>query len=303
MGVQERRQTRQAHRQGKTLKAHLITSPLHARYATALVQITDFWATANIEVATLSSVDAAVSCWLEFIFSEGEPKSLASDGLASLQFHLPELCGHLRASWKLVKTWNRLEPPTRVVPLSPLLCRAFAGACLYTGRIAEAAAILVGFDAMLRPGEIYQVRARDVSFLRNRAIIHLRDTKTGKRKGASELVIVESAIAVKWLSQAMDYMAPNARLVGSSMPAFRQLFQNLVSHFELPGLFALYSLRRGGATWDFLSHGSLERTLLKGRWSSSSTARIYLQDTVATISDLSLTPEQSAYARYLASLV
>eukprot|EP00438_Fugacium_kawagutii_P036537 Skav228171 [mRNA] locus=scaffold1728:18157:20618:+ [translate_table: standard] len=296
-------EARQANRKGLTLKASMITSPLHLRYSTALVQITQFWATANIVVATLSDADAAVGCWLEHIFSEGEPKSLASDGLASLQFHLPALCGHFRSSWKMVKTWHRLEPPTRVVPLSPLLCLAFAGACIHCNRIAEAAALLVGFDALLRPGEICAMQCRDVTFLKDHAVIHHRDTKTGKRKGAGEMVIVDSQIAVKWLRRALCRRAPHERLVPGSLSAFRQLFHNLVHHLQLRGLFALYSLRRGGATHDFLTHGSLERTLLKGRWSSSSTARIYLQDTVATISELSLDSFQVVYARHLASFL
>ena len=31
---------------------------------------------------------------------------------------------------------------------------------------------------------------------------------------------------------------------------------------------------RGGATWDFLEHQSMERTLLRGRWASTSSARM-----------------------------
>ena len=41
----------------------------------------------------------------------------------------------------------------------------------------------------------------------------------------------------------------------------------------------------------------MERTLLRGRWTSSSTARIYLQDTVATVANLTLTSLQKTHAR------
>ena len=43
-------------------------------------------------------------------------------------------------------------------------------------------------------------------------------------------------------------------------------------------------MRRGGASWHFMSSQSLETTLLRGRWASSSTARIYLQDSAAALS-------------------
>ena len=49
---------------------------------------------------------------------------------------------------------------------------------------------------------------------------------------------------------------------------------------ELAGLPAAHwrptSLRRGGATEDFLRHGQLDRTMLRGRWNSQKTARIYI---------------------------
>ena len=120
--------------------------------------------------------------WLEYIFYEGEAKGLASDALASLQYHLPQAAGHLRMSWKLVKAWQKLEPPVRVIPLSPLLPRAFAGACVTMGRIAEAAVVLAALDGLLRPGDMYLVEARGVTFYPGKAVWALRDTKTANEK-------------------------------------------------------------------------------------------------------------------------
>ena len=40
--------------------------------------------------------------------------------------------------------------------------------------------------------------------------------------------------------------------------------------------FRPYSLRRGGATFWFAKHGSLDRLLLQGRWQAPKTARIYI---------------------------
>ncbi len=53
----------------------------------------------------------------------------------------------------------------------------------------------------------------------------------------------------------------------------------LLQMFELDQFdFNFYSLRRGGATYDFASHGSMERTLLKGRWESTRSARVYVNE-------------------------
>jgi hypothetical protein len=155
----------------------------------------------------------------------------------------------------------------------------------------------MAFDRLLRPGELYLVEARDINFYPNKAVVTLRDTKTGKRKGAGEMVVLNSLLANFWLRKACALRRYNDPILLDGAPSFRLLFKNPVQHFELQGLYAVYSLRRGGATWDFLLHQSMERMLLRGRWSSTSCARIYLQDTVATVANLVLSPVQKAHAR------
>ena len=207
--------------------------------------------------------------------------------------------GKLKHSWKLAKVWQRLEPPLRVLPISPLLVLGFAGAAVAMGFSEEAAGLLVAFDAMLRSGELYNLRIADVQFLRRGAVLNLGQSKAGKRTGHSEMVVLESSIACKWLKKACFSRPKHALLLERGQTFFRKLFHALVAFFEVEGLMNVYSLRRGGATWDFLRHSSMERTLLRGRWASTSTARIYLQDAAAAVSHLSLTPEQRHLARMM----
>ena len=49
-----------------------------------------------------------------------------------------------------------------------------------------------------------------------------------------------------------------------------------------------YSLRRGGATFDFKAHGNLDRTVVRGRWGSQRTARIYIQGGSEALTKLQL---------------
>ena len=56
--------------------------------------------------------------------------------------------------------------------------------------------------------------------------------------------------------------------------------------------FRPYFLRRGGATFWFNKHGSLDRPLLHERWAGAKTARLYINDGLATLADLRL-PESS----------
>ncbi|CAJ1365875.1 unnamed protein product [Effrenium voratum] len=181
----------------------------------------------------------------------------------------------------------------------PFRMQAWPRAAVALGFINEAAGLLVAFDCMLRSGELYTLKVKDVKFMRKRAVLNLNQSKAGKRAGHSEMVVVESRLAFKWLKQACSGRSKEERLLSKGPAFFRKLFHAMTGFFNAEGLLTVYSLRRGGATWDFLHHQSMERTLLRGRWSTAHTARIYLQDAVATVSHLQLTAEQRQLAHFL----
>ncbi len=54
--------------------------------------------------------------------------------------------------------------------------------------------------------------------------------------------------------------------------------------------FKPYSLRRGGATYDYRVGGRLEATIVRGRWQNAKTARIYITDGLARWAEISLEP-------------
>ncbi|CAJ1446154.1 unnamed protein product [Effrenium voratum] len=196
---------------------------------------------------------------------------------------------------ELVPAWEDLD-----TAVGAWLEHAYSeGAAVTLGFINEAAGLLVAFDCMLRSGELYTLKVKDVKFMRNRAVLNLNQSKAGKRAGHSEMVVVESRLAFKWLKQACSGRSKEERLLSKGPAFFRKLFHAMTGFFNAEGLLTVYSLRRGGATWDFLHHQSMERTLLRGRWSTAHTARIYLQDAVATVSHLQLTAEQRQLAHFL----
>ena len=56
---------------------------------------------------------------------------------------------------------------------------------------------------------------------------------------------------------------------------------------RLPGLpWRPYSLRRGGATADLNTGGSLYATAVRGLWQSARAARLYIDDAVATLAKI-----------------
>jgi len=279
------------------LKDKMVSSGMLERYEKSVTQFLDFAKDFNYKIHQWEELDELASRWVEHIFHDGCHKPLASDGLAGLQFYLPAALGRLKHSWKLAKVWQKLEPPRRVLPLSPTMVKAMAGAAISLGFLSEASGMLVAFDTMLRSGELYHLKVKDVNFYGARAVLSLGYTKTGKRTNTAEMVVVESPLAVQSLKRACAGRQRKDFLLGRGPRVFRSLFNSLVDLFELDGLITVYSLRRGGASWDFLQHQSMERTLLRGRWQSTSSARLYLQDATAMVTELQLSSSQQGLAR------
>lgn len=294
---QTEKEARKAERSKFTLKGKMVSSGMLERYEKSVTQFLDFAKDFNYALHHWEDLDELASKWVEHIYHDGCHKTLASDGLAGLQFYLPAALGRLKHSWKLAKVWQMLEPPRRVLPLSPTMVKAMAGAALGLGFVPEACGMLVAFDTMLRSGELYQLKIKDISFYGARAVLSLGYTKTGKRNNTAEMVVVESPLAIASLKKACVGRPRKDFLLARGQRVFRSLFSSLVDLFGLDGLITVYSLRRGGASWDFLQHQSMERTLLRGRWQSTSSARLYLQDATAMVTELQLSSSQKGLAR------
>ena len=115
-------------------------------------------------------------------------------------------------------------------------------------------------------------------------MVKLVRTKTTMRRGGLELCVIKSSVAVNALRLACEGRPASSLVLARRPDVFIDLFKRLVQKANL----ALYSLRRGGASHDFLSHGSMEQTLLRGHWSSTQAARVYVQDAAAEITTLRL---------------
>lgn len=67
------------------------------------------------------------------------------------------------------------------------------------------------------------------------------------------------------------------------------MFNDIIAALELEQFqYRPYSLRRGGATFHFQHHGQLGRLLIQGRWQSSKTARLNLNESLAILAETEL---------------
>ena len=159
--------------------------------------------------------------------------------------------------------------------------------------------IALGFYTLLRTGEMLQIRPCDLLLGQSNGVVSLTDTKTGLRNAAKETVSFSSLLAletlretVAWKNSLGLYRVP---IWSRSAQSFRNVFSHHIKRFNLEiHQFRPYSLRRGGATALFQNTGSMESALLKGRWSSTKVAKIYLSDGLSFLPGLRFSEKSKA---------
>ena len=148
-------------------------------------------------------LDPIVSDYLEFLWSQGEGRSLASDTLAGLQDKDPHIKGHLANSWRLLKTWVSNEIPCRAPPLTEVALQTLVGHSLFACQPVFALSLLLAFYGLLRTGELLGLHNKDISQAgpTSVAIISLGLTKGGRRAGAAESVTISEEETLRRLWQ------------------------------------------------------------------------------------------------------
>lgn len=288
-----------------TLRSLTVQPGTKRRYAAALDRFFFFLKDNKLELPKLRiHMDTLTSDYLEFLWSQGEGRALASDTIAALQDFDPHLKGKLPSTWRLLKVWHTHEIPNRAPPLPEVVLRAMVGHALFHGKPLFALSLLLGFFCMLRTGELLGLRRTQVEVQQKEgpAIISLGLTKGGKRMGAAESVTSNVFDVVRRLWQ---WRNSSVLQLTTTSRAWRMEFANTLKSLNLERFeFRPYSLRRGGATFWFGKHGSLDRLLIQGRWQAARTARIYINEGMAILAETnipvaSLLPFLHVYSRSL----
>ena len=261
------------------------------RYALATEAFFSFLRKANLSLPSQKSkLDHLLSDYIEYLWSTGAGRAQAADTLAGLQDLQPDLRHHLPEAWRLLKTWSINEIPARAPPFPDHVVHAMAGWAFFHGWYSFGVSIILGFYCMLRTGEILNIRSSNLMCGRNdkQVVVSLGLTKGGKRRGAAESVILGYEPAVLLVKRWKQVAQPVTPLVRSTAQ-WRKLFNECLHALHVEDhQFRPYSLRRGGATFWFSRHQSLDRLLIQGRWASQKTARIYLNEGLAMLTSMHL---------------
>ena len=289
-------------RQFGTLRQLTVQGPTRARYETALDSFLKFLKTNSLTLPSIrDKLDPLVCEYIEHLWSDGQGRARASDTVAALQDHDPKLKGHLPGAWRLLKTWAINEVPNRAPPLPEHVVQAMVGWAGFHQHYGFAISLLVAYYGMLRTGELLACRRANFMTAHGsrQVVLSLGLTKAGKRAGAAESVVLAHDSVVTPLLRWMQLSGPTQYLT-SSPAKWRGLFNEALASLKLDSFgFRPYSLRRGGATFWFSKHGSLDKILLQGRWQAVKTARIYLNEGLAVLAEMQLPVTDRRIAPFL----
>ena len=287
-GVQGRR-ARQKERKGIKLRDAGVTEQTQARYYAAVREVSKYIDKAD----SFPQLDEDLSDWIEGKFSAGYPLNGIADCLSGIHYFLPQSRRQLPSAWKLFSIWRKIEVPSRAPPLTEDLFLAFASRALEEDQLDFACLLLLGFHCFLRTGELLSLTAESLLISSKTGIVYIPASKGGTRRNTKEAVSIECPMVRSVVGTFLEVRAAEGRqklpIWIFSGSAFRKKFYEYLSFFDVLHLnFRCYSLWRGGATNDFQRHGLMERTLVRGRWSSSSVAKIYLCDALAQLPSLKM---------------
>lgn len=276
---------RVAARRGICLKGLGISPQTEKRYNSAAAQLLPTLEAIN----DLDELDIACEEWIEAQWVRGTPLGTIGDALCAIHYYWPQVKGYLKGSWKLYKNWRRIEVPQRAPPMPHCVVRAMIGFLLDRAQPKVAFLVALGYHTYLRTGEILRLQVKDVSLSNTKGVVSIAPSKSGLRFNTREAVaIYDQGLHQLWeLCHLPSRMNPDSFIWPHSSASFRKIFQQTLESLQVSQeQFQCYSLRRGGATNDFMTKGTMEGIILRGRWRSLSVARLYLEDGLSHLSQL-----------------
>lgn len=134
------------------------------RYEKAREKFYSFLHQSNLSIPRKrEALDGLLCDYLEFLWSTGEGRGLASDTVAGLQDHDPHLRGQLLASWRLLKAWSVHELPNRAPPFPESVLHAMVGWATFKNHHWFGLSLLVAYYGLLRTGELYALTSQHVA--------------------------------------------------------------------------------------------------------------------------------------------
>ncbi|CAE7245675.1 SUF4 [Symbiodinium sp. CCMP2456] len=245
------------------------------------------------------------------LFYSGSPKYTFSETLNAVVDRFKHFRASLGAAWSILTRWEEEEPVERSMVMPEAVFRAAIAVALLWQWPLFAAALLVGFHGLLRPGEILSLRRRDLLLPRDLlsctpvAYVTILGAKT-RRFLQRQHAKVSDFCSVKFLDALFGHLPGIVPLFACSPAVFRKRWNLLFGSLGVPTAedakgITPKSLRGSGATWMYQLTEDVERIQWRGRWQQRRTLEHYLQEVAGQLLLADLTESHRARILHLAA--
>lgn len=238
----------------------------------------------NYDCATIEELDELLSDYFHDLYEQGDGvgKGLAAQTLYGMIKFLPRLNDRLPTATMALKGWMKLKPSQSYPPLTWDLSVLIACQMARQHKLRMAIATVLAFDCFLRVGELVSIRRADVATTGDARMgseyrgtaIRLRKTKTGPNQWVQ---VHDKHVELLLLALVSCVSGDQSLLFPFTANQYRSMFKTTCAQLQLSSTYVPHSLRHGGATRWHLLGNSIEDILLRGRWSSTKSARRYIQ--------------------------
>ena len=261
--------------QGRTLRA----------YRLSVDRFLIFIRIHGLPLRTQKQLDFAVGEYINALFQEGDSLAQAGHLLSGLRPSLPTASQYFR-------NWQKIHRPERAIPISWELLQAMGGLCFTLGYPAVALMLYVAFFCFLRTSEMLGLQflylIPDSRSHRLTVIIPFSKTSMGN----PQVLVFEDKFVHALAVTVLSSRAPREFLWASSPGQFRLFWHALLGALGFSATdYSPYGIRRGGATWYFLTTASMDATLQRGRWTCNRTARMYVDQGTLAMAEFFCRPD------------
>ena len=248
--------------------------------------------------------------YIQFLYDTGLPRDHGEFAILFVQKAFFWVRGMLKLAWAAINEWKDAYPPEVRVPILAPVLKAMISVAVTWGWPLMGVLYWVGFHCLLRPQEMISLRLSDIRLCDDfdpqcatpSAVVAVLNSKTRKRGPRKQHVLIEDSALVSALRHLKGQFDPATRLFPFTLATLNRRHACIQQALGLRFLNTPASLRPGGATFEYLRTGSVQRLRYRGRWAQERTLDYYIQDCTAAMVAAQESPEVRSRILQLAAL-
>ena len=283
-----------------SLERSRLSIPYRRRLKAAIKHAYDWMSEVNYPVPNLNdpqSVVLMLVIYIQWCFDSGINFWVPKHAVLAVRNFAPHLRPFLHRPWDALKSWRAQLALSNRLPLPFSVLQAMFGYMIDHGLqfkgsanrwISAAVLFRVAYVALLRPGEMSPLKAKDVKIVSEPradpvAIIAVANPKNKNAMGRAQFVCIRDLSVVAWLSWLVTDLSPECKLFPGSHTDLGKIWSATLDDLGLGSIgFTLGSLRPGGSTWYYILGREIAYIKLLGRWASETSMTCYIQEAMAS---------------------